>query len=297
MKSTEAQPTAPQLPATLRLGPTHLAVSDLDGAIAFYENALGLQVQDREDGTARLGAGGEDLLVLTGEPGAQLAGRNAGLYHFALLFPSREELARAVQRLASSHTRIEGAADHGVSEAIYLRDPDDNGIELYVDRPRSEWPAPTQPGERVGIYTIGLDLEDLMATIAGEDPPQRAGSGLRTGHLHLHVGDIEQGLAFYRDVLGFEVMVNIGTAAFVAAGGYHHHLGFNVWLGPGVKPAPPGTAGLRHWTVLLDTPEQVDAVRERAQAAGLQTEARPGGGFLVRDPWRTAVAFEAAPAA
>jgi catechol 2,3-dioxygenase len=286
----------PHLPETLRLGPVHLTVSDLDGSIAFYETALGLQLQDRENGTASLGAGGEDIVVLTGEPGAALGGRHAGLYHYALVFPSREELARAVERLASTRTRIEGASDHGVSEAIYLRDPDDNGIELYVDRPRDEWPAPSQPGERVGMYTIGLDLEELMATIAGEDPTDHAGHGLQTGHLHLHVGDIDKGLAFYRDLLGFEVMVNLGSAAFVSAGGYHHHLGFNVWLGSDVKPNPPGTAGLRHWTVLLDTPEQIGAVRARAEAAGLQIVDLPGNGFLVHDPWQTGVAFEPAPA-
>jgi catechol 2,3-dioxygenase len=284
------------LPDTLRLGPTHLTVSDLDGSIAFYENALGLQVHERENGTAALGAGSEDLLVLSGEPGAGLAGRTAGLYHYALLFPSREELARGLKRLATAYTRIEGASDHGVSEAIYLRDPDDNGIELYVDRPRDDWPAPTQPGERVGLYTIGLDLKDLMATIEGEELAEHAGEDLRTGHLHLHVGDIDKSLAFYRDILGFEVMVNLGSAAFVAAGGYHHHLGFNVWMGRDVKPSPPGTAGLRHWTVVLDSPDEVAAVRARVEAAGLDVEEHHHGGFLVRDPWQIGVAFETAPA-
>ncbi|MDX6689171.1 MAG: catechol 2,3-dioxygenase [Solirubrobacteraceae bacterium] len=285
------------LPDTLRLGPTHLTVSDLDGSIAFYENALGLQVHDRENGTAALGAGGEDLLVLTGEPGAELGGRSAGLYHYALLYPSREELARALQRLANTRTRIEGAADHGVSEAIYLRDPDDNGIELYADRPRDAWPEPSQPGERVGIYTIGLDLKDLLSTIAGEDPAEQAGEGVQTGHLHLHVGDIDEGLAFYRDILGFEVMVNLGSAAFVSAGGYHHHLGFNVWLGRDVKPNAPGMAGLRHWTVFLERPEEIAAVRARADEAGIDVEETASGGFLVRDPWQIGVAFERAPAA
>jgi catechol 2,3-dioxygenase len=281
----------PVLPDSLRLGPVHLTVSDIDGSIAFYENALGLQVHHRDHGTAALGAGGEDILVLTGQPGAGLGGRNAGLYHYALVFPSRDELARAVLRLASARTRIEGASDHGVSEAVYLRDPDDNGIELYVDRPRDEWPAPSQPGERVGMYTIGLNLKELLATIAGEDPAPRAPEGLTTGHLHLHVGDVDDAMAFYRDVLGFEVMVNLGSAAFVSAGGYHHHLGFNVWLGRDVKPTPPDTAGLRHWTVVLATAQEVAAVRARVQEAGLATEDRPHGGFLARDPWQIGVAF------
>jgi catechol 2,3-dioxygenase len=285
------------LPDTLRLGPTHLTVSDLDGSIAFYENALGLQVHDRENGTASLGAGGEDLLVLTGEPGAELGGRSAGLYHYALLYPSREELARALQRLANARTRIEGASDHGVSEAIYLRDPDDNGIELYADRPRDAWPAPTQPGERVGLYTLALDLKDLLATIAGEEPAEQAAEGVQTGHLHLHVGDVDEGLAFYRDVLGFDVMVNVGSAAFVSAGGYHHHLGFNVWLGRDVKPSPPGTAGLARWTVLLETPDEIADVRARVDAAGIDVEDLPSGGFLVRDPWQIGVAIEPVPPA
>jgi len=282
----------PQLPRTLRLGPTHLTVSDLAGSLAFYENALGLKLRERDGdaGTASLGAGGEDLLVLVEGRGASPAGRHAGLYHYALLFGSRVELARAVRRLATSGSRIEGASDHGVSEAIYLRDGDDNGIELYVDRPRDAWPAPVRPDERVGMYTNRLDLKGLMATVDDEDFHPQAGAGLRTGHLHLHVGDIEEGLAFYRDVLGFDVMVNLGSAAFVSAGGYHHHLGFNVWMGSDVGAPPPRTAGLRHWTVVLDAAQEVSDVRERVSAAGYEVVDKDGG-FLVRDPWGTGVAF------
>jgi len=287
---TPTDQLAPILPATLRLGPTHLTVSDLGGAVRFYERALGLQVHHRTGDSASMGAGGEDLVVLAGMPGAQPGGRHAGLYHFALLFDSREELARAIVRLAQTRTRIEGASDHGVSEAIYLRDPDDNGIELYVDRPRSDWPPPRQPGERVEIFTLALDMEDLMREVDGEQPRARAGAGIVVGHLHLHVGDVEQGLAFYRDVLGFEVMVDLGTAALVSAGGYHHHLGFNVWLGSDVKPRPPQTAGLREWTVLLASREELAVVRARIAATGLYVRADHGG-FVVRDPWETAVAF------
>ena len=297
--TTIATPTdqlAPTLPATLRLGPTHLDVSNLDGSIAFYERALGLQLHHRDAGSAALGAGGDDLVVLHELPDAAPSGRHAGLYHFALLYDSREELARAIKRLAETRTRIEGASDHGVSEAIYLRDPDDNGIELYVDRPREDWPAPRHPGERVEIYTIALDLPALMRTIEGERPTALAGEGLRTGHLHLHVADVERGLGFYRDVLGFEVMVNLGSAAFVSVGGYHHHLGFNVWLGSDVKPRPSATAGLRHWTIYLDSAAEVTEVRDRFAAAAIPTEPAEAG-FLVRDPWRTAVVVAVAPAA
>jgi catechol 2,3-dioxygenase len=297
--TTIAPPTeqlAPTLPATLRLGPTHLTISNLDGSIAFYERALGLRLHGRDGDSAVLGAGGEDLVVLVEERDAAPGGRHAGLYHFALLYDAREELARAVLRLAETRTRIEGASDHGVSEAIYLRDPDDNGIELYADRPRSQWPDPSQPGERVGMYTIALDMQALLRTVAGEQPQALAGPGLRTGHLHLHVANMDRGLAFYRDVLGFEVMVNLGSAAFVSAGGYHHHLGFNVWLGSDVKPKPPRAAGLRHWTVVLQSASEVAEVRARVEAAGLDAQPYEGG-FRVRDPWQTAVVFKAAPAA
>ena len=280
---------APQLPDTLRLGRVHLTVSTLDGSIAFYERALGLQLHDRDGQVATMGAGAEDLLVLVEETGAPPGGRQAGLYHYALLFETRRELARAVKRLASTRTRIESVSDHGVCESIYLRDPDDNGIELYADRPRERWPPSRIPGERVEIFTIALDMANLMRE--GDEPPRaRASAGLVVGHLHLHVGDIEQGLAFYRDVLGFEVMVNLGTAALVSAGGYHHHLGFNVWLGSDVEPRPPGTAGLREWTVLLVSREELADVRARVAAAGLDVRAHHDG-FLVRDPWETAVAF------
>ena len=282
----------PRLPDTLRLGPVHLTVSHLDGAIAYYERAVGLRLHDRGDGRAAMGAGEEDLLVLVEEPGAAPGGRHAGLYHFALLFPTRRELARAVLRLATTQTRIEGASDHGVSEAIYLRDPDHNGIELYADRPREAWPPPRHPDERVEMFTIALDMQDLMREAEGEEPREQAGPGLVMGHVHLHVGDVERALGFYRDVLGFEVMVNLGSAAFVAAGGYHHHLGLNVWLGPDVKPRPRDAAGLREWTVVLDSADDVASVRARVGDAGLDTQDHEGG-FLVRDPWQTAVAFVA----
>ena len=281
---------APRLPGTLRLGAVHLTVSHLDGSIAFYERALGLRLHDRDGEVATMGTGAEDLLVLVEEAGAAPGARHAGLYHYALLFSDRRELARAVLRLAATQTRIEGASDHGVSEAIYLRDPDDNGIELYADRPRSAWPPPRTAGDRLEMYTIALDMKDLMREVDGEEPREHAGPGVVVGHLHLHVGDIEQGLGFYRDVLGFELMVRLSSAAFVSAGGYHHHLGFNVWLGPDVKPLPPLTAGLRHWTVLLASRDDVAAVRARVEAAGLQARDHDTG-FLVRDPWQTAVVF------
>ena len=278
--------TARVLPAALRLGAVHLTVSDLDRSVAFYRDALGLCQHRREDPVAALGAGGEDLVVLHEEPGARPAGRHAGLYHFALLYPSREELARAVQRLAPARVPIDGASDHGVSEAIYLPDPDGNGIELYADRPREQWP-PAQGGERVAMFTRALDLQGLLATAGGDAPPRHAAAGLRMGHVHLHVGDLDAARAFYVDIVGFEVTTSLPTALFLAAGDYHHHLGVNTWRGEGIGPAPAGTAGVREWTMRLDA-EPLAALRARVAAAGL------GDGDVVADPWAIRVRLLAA---
>jgi catechol 2,3-dioxygenase len=285
MTSTTTHP-APVLPATLRLGAVHLTVADVDRAVDWYQRALGLRVHVHEPTTAELGDGNETVVVLHEDPQARPAGRHAGLYHYALLYPSREELARAAVRLAATRTPIQGASDHRTHEAIYLPDADGNGIELAWDRDREQWPRDLG-------YARGpapLDFDSLLATVAGEQAAAHVGEGLRMGHLHLHVGDIDEGLAFYRDVLGFEEQANLGTAAFVSAGGYHHHLGFNVWNGRGVGAPPEHTAGLRHWTVQLPTDADVAEVRARAESAGHATEPVEGG-FLVRDPWQTAVVF------
>src|SRR5919109_516835 len=191
------------LPANLRVGPVHITVSDLDRSVPFYEDSIGLSVRQRENGTAVMGAGDSDLVFLVEEPGARPAGRHAGLYHYALLQPSREELARAAQRLLVTRTPLSGASDHGISEAIYLADPDGNGIELAADRGRERW------GDLSDPTTIGprpLDMPHLLSTVADEEPRPAADPGLVVGHVHLHVGDVERGLAFYRDVIGFEVM-------------------------------------------------------------------------------------------
>jgi catechol 2,3-dioxygenase len=271
------------LSASTRLGPVHLAVTDIERSSAFYGEAVGLSVQGREDGVAALGAGGEDLLVLHEEPAAGPAGRGrAGLYHFALLHPSRQELARAARRLAATRTPIQGASDHKFSEAIYLPDPDGNGIELYADRPRDEWPEPLEALPPGG--PLRLDLEGLLELTRDEDPSAQADSGLVVGHIHLHVGGLEDALAFYRDAIGFEPMILTPSAAFVSAGGYHHHLGLNTWRGEGVASAPVDVVGLRRWTVVLPDGAEVDRLRVRVDAAGLQRE-ELAEGVLVRDPW------------
>jgi catechol 2,3-dioxygenase len=283
---------APVLPATLELGPVHVVVRDLDRSIAWYDAALGLTLQDRTPTTAELGDGYTPSVILHEDPHARPAGRHSGLYHYALLYPSREELARAAVRLAAARTPVQGASDHGTHEAIYLPDADGNGIELAADRPREVWPSFEEEFARGG--PAPLDLDDLLTTIEGETPTPTVGEGLKVGHVHLHVGSVADGLTFYRDLLGFEEQANLGSAAFVSAGGYHHHLGFNVWRGEGAPPVPEHVAGLDHWTVRLDDGAAVAAVRERVEAAGLPLEAETDGGFTVRDPWRIAVRFEPA---
>ncbi len=281
--STTRFPSVPRLPATLRLGAVELIVGDLERSITFYQDALGLRLRHRDSLCARLGVDDEDLVVLHEDRQGRPAGRHAGLYHFALLFASREELAHAALRLAATGIPIDGASDHGVSEAIYLSDPDGNGIELYADRPREQWPAPSGADQRVGMYTMALDMRSLLAVADGQEPRRHAAAGLTVGHVHLHVGDVQRSLAFYRDLLGFEVMALLPSAAFVAAGGYHHHLGFNTWRGQDVSFAPPHSVGLHHWTVLLDTADQVAALRVRVSEAGHDATGH-GGGFSVRDP-------------
>jgi catechol 2,3-dioxygenase len=257
--------------------------------VAWYQHALGVRVHVHEPTRAALGDGTETVIVLHEDAEARPAVRHAGLYHYALLYPSRGELARAAVRLAATRTPIQGASDHGTHEAIYLPDPDGNGIELAADRPRAMWPTPEEEFSRGG--PMPLDFDSLFDAVAGESRRPQIGEGLRMGHVHLHVGDVERGLAFYRDVLGFEVYAQLPSAAFVSAGGYHHHLAFNVWRGQGVGPAPAHTVGLRHWTVQLPSAADVAAVRGRAEAGELTLEGDETG-FTVRDPWQIAVRIE-----
>jgi catechol 2,3-dioxygenase len=286
MTLTETRSDAYTLPSTLRLGAVELTTADLERSVAFYERALGLRVHSRSGPVAELGDGVDTVIVLREDAQARAAGRHAGLFHYALLYPTREELARAAVRLAVTSTQIQGASDHGTHEAIYLADPDGNGIELAADFAREQWPA----GLGYDGGPAALDFDSLLAPVREEQPTAHVAEGLRMGHLHLHVGDIDRGLAFYRDVLGFELQAHLGSAAFMSAGGYHHHLGVNVWNGRGVGPAPEHTAGLRHWTIELPTGADVATVRARAEAAGSAVEPVDGG-FIVLDPWRTAVRF------
>lgn len=273
------------LPDDLRLGAAHLKVADLGRAVEFYERVVGLPVRKSGDGIAQLGAGEEDVLVLHERPGARREARRSGLYHVALLYPTREELARVAQRIQLAGVPIDGASDHGTHEAIYLPDADGNGLELAWDRAPELWP---NLADITAIAPRPLDIGGLFNIVSGREPVELADPATRVGHLHLHVGELADSLGFYRDLIGFDLITEIDTAAFVSAGGYHHHLAFNTWQGPGAPPASEDAVGLLHWTIELPTSEDVAAARGRLGAAGVATE-DVGDGFSARDPWGNAL--------
>jgi len=266
------------------IGAVHLTIRDLSRSIRFYEAHLGFTLHRRDDRVARLGAGGPDLLVLRQSEGAPRVRGATGLYHFAVLVPSRPDLARALRRLVDTDTEMQGAADHGVSEALYLADLDGNGIEIYRDRPRAEWPF---VGGRLRMVTDPLDLDDLLE--AGQASGDGLAPGTVVGHVHLHVSRLDESQRFYVDLLGFELMQRFGPSAlFVSAGGYHHHIGLNTWAGVGAPPPPPGSIGLDHFEVLLPSDAAVHDVRDRLRAAAIPIE-DASDGFIVRDPARNAI--------
>jgi catechol 2,3-dioxygenase len=287
--------TTPSIAAATMVATVALTVSDLDRSRAFYETALGLAAHELPDGAVALGVADEPALVtLHGDSGAPaLEPRATGLFHLALLTPSRRELADALARLAGAHWPLSGASDHLVSEALYLNDPDGNGIEIYRDRERSEWR--TDDHGQLAMATLRLDLQSLAGELTGASPvPERLPAGTRMGHVHLQVSDIAAAEDFYRGVLGFDVTVRgYPGALFVSAGGYHHHIGLNTWNSAGSAPPAPGAVGLRSFDVRLPDAVELERVLARVSAAGLATEPVDGGA-IVRDPSGNAVALRSA---
>jgi catechol 2,3-dioxygenase len=263
-----------RLPSATHMGEVHLTVGDLDRSLAYYEQQIGLRVHGREDGEARLGSGGADLLVLREIPGARPADGYSGLFHFALLVPERRHLARWLAHAARDGVPLTGLSDHAVSEALYLRDPDHHGIEIYADRPREQWEG--RVGEQ--LTTMPLDTDDLLA--AADGPFEGLPEGTTMGHVHLRVAETDETRAFYTDVVGFDVTAQLGSqAVFLSAGGYHHHLGGNTWESAGRPQAPDGYATLTRITIVLPDEDALDEVARRA------------GGTEVRDPSGNPIAF------
>jgi catechol 2,3-dioxygenase len=272
-----------RLPEPTHIGYVHLRVANLDRALAFYRDRLGFREIARQESAVSLSANGESppRVILTGHPGAvRKPPHTTGLYHVAIRLPDRPALARVFRRLIESQWPLQGAADHLVSEALYLPDADGNGIELYVDRPRDQW---LRSGGQMDMATKALDVEGLLAQ-AGNAAWDGIDPRTDIGHVHLHVGDLARAEAFYSDLLGFEVMQrSYPGALFVAAGGYHHHLGLNIWAGRGAPPPPPDAVGLIAFAIALPDEDSRHLLIARVKSAGVAVEESESSALL-RDP-------------
>jgi catechol 2,3-dioxygenase len=286
-KSHLVQVDGGSLDTQTNLGYVHLNITRLQRSVDFYERAIGLKSLKQDGNSVHLGVGDDILVELTEIPGAIRYPRHSGLYHFAILTPSREALGRSLRNLIDTGTEIQGGADHLVSEALYLADPDGNGIEIYRDRPRSTW---QYEDGHVNMATDPLDyhsiLEDADGDWHGLEP------GTRLGHMHLHVADLEPAIQFYEHLLGFDFLMNyMGSAAFLSVGGYHHHIGINTWNGVGASPNPPDAVGLRYFSVNLVSDDQRRALRVRLEKANWPFE-EINTGIMVRDPSQNAILLQ-----
>jgi catechol 2,3-dioxygenase len=281
-----------RLPPGLELGPVELTTGDASRSATFYERVLGMTTRERDGATLTLGTPTRELLRLRELPGAPPAPDHAaGLYHVALLLPGRIDLARWVRHIAGIGLRV-GRSDHLVSEAFYLSDPDGHGIEVYRDRPRSEW---GWDGGQVRMANDPIDIPGLLAQPGSERPFDVLPADTRIGHVHLQVTSLPTTERFYRDVLGFDIVARWPGALFVSAGGYHHHVGLNTWQSDGGPSAPEGSARLERVHVTLPRDADLDALAGRLQAAGFAAE-RTSGAIDTRDPSGIALRFSVAPA-
>jgi catechol 2,3-dioxygenase len=279
-----------RLPNQTHVSHVHLQVSSLERALAFYRDLLGFRQASGNGATAMLSATGQPPyhVVLTERPGARpKPPRTTGLYHVAIRFPTRRALARAFRQLAAHDWPFQGAADHLVSEAFYLADPDGNGLELYVDRPRDRWP---QQNGQIAMATDPLDVKGLLAEAAG-DPAPWTGVHPETGigHVHLQVSDLARAEAFYHDLLGLDVTQRgYPGALFLSAGGYHHHLGVNVWAGRGAPPPPPDAVGLLSFALQLPDEQAWRLLHQRLRESGVEAkelrDEEYAMGVLIQDP-------------
>jgi catechol 2,3-dioxygenase len=288
--------------AATRVGTVSLNVANLENQLAFYQQVMGFKLHWREGNQAGLGAGGADLLHLVEQPDFKRYGRVTGLYHFAVLFPDRRELARAIGRLfALKYPNY--PTDHIMTKTTYLDDPEGNGIELYTESPEDgRWTLANgvyETRRTDGSLSDGrepLDVNALLSHLKEDDrldvavPPET-----RMGHIHLHVRNIEEAVDFYHGVIGFDVMgvAKAFRMGFVSAGGYHHHIGLNTWQGEGAPPPPADALGLRHFAVELPDQDALDEVVTRVEKAGIpanQTE----DGLLLYDPSQNGVVLKVA---
>ncbi len=267
-----------QLAADTHIGYARLRVADLNRSLGFYRDQLGLTEIRRDGDTSYLSADGSEpaIIILTEDPDAPpKPRRSTGLYHVAIRLPSRKALAETFRQLVVKQVPFSGFSDHLVSEALYLPDPDDNGLELYRDRPREEW---RMSNGAVAMDTLPLDLDDLLGE-AGDEPYTGIDPATDIGHIHLHVSSLPRAEAFYVDLLGFDAMQrSYPGALFVAAGGYHHHIGLNTWAG--TTPPPADAIGLVAYSVVIPGAEAFAGVVERANEAGIPVTSRDGRTFV-----------------
>lgn len=271
------------IPADTAMGPVRLVAGDMDVLTAFYGRVIGLDVIERGPGLVRLGAGDTALVELEeGVAAPERPPRSTGLFHMALLVPGRAELAGAHHRVSAAGWRFTGASDHLVSEALYLDDPEGNGIEIYRDRPRAEWGR--APDGELRMATLAMDLDGVLGALEPGGADEGMPRETVMGHVHLQVGDVGEAERFYAGALGFDPTVrSYPGALFVSAGGYHHHLGLNAWGTRGAPAPPAGSRGLARFRVDLPAAGDVDAIAGRLSDAGHAVTAGPEG-LLVADP-------------
>ena len=288
------RPAAHRLPDATRIRAVTLQVSDLQRSRAFYCNTLGFRPVASSSHRISLGAAeNDDVLIelVENRAGQRRSPRKSlGLYHVAILLPTRGDLGCFLQHLEKLGVRA-GAGDHLVSEALYLQDPDNLGIEVYADRPRETW---RREGSELVMATDPVDMKALMAA-GGSEPWRGMPAGTAIGHVHLHVGDLSDASRFYSDAVGFDRMVwSYPGALFLAAGGYHHHLGTNTWAGSDARPAAADDPQLVEWVLELPSAADVDATAASLATLGYAVDTAGGGaGIVTRDPWGTALRIDA----
>jgi catechol 2,3-dioxygenase len=291
MQSPDQQTQATSIDPATEVGAIALTVADLARSLDFYTRVLGFTIQQQSDKAVVLGVEGTPLLLLRERAGARPWPTDAvtGLYHFAILLPTRADLGRWLRHYLALGYPLPGQGDHLVSEALYLRDPDGHGIEVYRDRPRTSW---HWSHGQVQMAADPVDIRGLLNDAAQEGQPWTGlPAGTRLGHIHLQVGDIARAEAFYHGLLGFDVVAQMPQALFVSAGGYHHHVGLNTWHSRGAAAAPNEIASLRFYTFALPDDAARAAVVARLTAAGIATTIA-GATVAVDDPWRNTILLQ-----
>ncbi|MGD2156935.1 MAG: VOC family protein [Anaerolineales bacterium] len=271
-----------QISSKTTIGSIALAISDMERSLNYYLNQLGFRLHDQTNKTTRLGTNEHELLLLEERPGSSKKDPTTGLYHMAIRVPNRDALSNTLYRLVETAVPFQGFADHGVSEAIYLEDPDGNGIEIYRDRPIKDWPM--KDGQ-LEMITDPLNVESLLASAdPNSQSAEKLPEGTTIGHIHLKVSHMSIAVSFYRDILGFALTQRYGpSAAFFSTGGYHHHIGINTWTSAGAPPPPPNTTGLQWYSIDIPNEDNFQELIQRISDAKIPLQ-ESDFGLFVQDP-------------